>query len=47
MSVEQLGQAADILGPLLSEVVFVGGATIHLWLSDPAAPPPAPRTMST
>lgn len=39
MSVEQLGQAADILGPLLSEVVFVGGATIHLWLSDPAAPP--------
>lgn len=39
MSAEQLEQAADILGPLLSEVVFVGGATIHLWLSDPAAPP--------
>lgn len=39
MSADQLEHAADILGPLLSEVVFVGGATIHLWLSDPAAPP--------
>lgn len=33
-----LETAAAALGPLLSEVVFLGGATIHLWLSDPAAP---------
>ncbi len=39
MSAEQLELAADILGPLLREIVFVGGATIHLWLTDPAAPP--------
>jgi hypothetical protein len=39
MSAEQLELAADILGPLLPEVVFVGGATIHLWITDPAAPP--------
>lgn len=39
MSAEQLELAADILGPLLPEVVFVGGATIHLWFSEPAAPP--------
>jgi predicted nucleotidyltransferase len=31
--------AADILGPLVEEVVFVGGATIHLWLTEEAAPP--------
>jgi predicted nucleotidyltransferase len=31
--------AAEILGPLVDEVVFVGGATIHLWLTDEAAPP--------
>lgn len=39
MSAEQLELAADILGPLLPEVVFVGGATIHLWLTEPGAPP--------
>jgi hypothetical protein len=39
MSTEQLELAADILGPLRSEVVFVGGATIHLWLTEPTAPP--------
>jgi predicted nucleotidyltransferase len=31
--------AADILGPLVDEVVFVGGATVHLWLTEAAAPP--------
>lgn len=31
--------AADILGPLVDDVVFVGGATIHLWLTETAAPP--------
>ncbi|MGH2834130.1 MAG: nucleotidyl transferase AbiEii/AbiGii toxin family protein, partial [Solirubrobacteraceae bacterium] len=38
MSTEQLEAAATALGPLLDEVVFLGGASIHLWLSDPAAP---------
>ena len=38
MSAELLDTAAAALGPLLSEVVFLGGASIHLWLSDPAAP---------
>lgn len=39
MSAAQLELAADILGPLVDEVVFVGGATIHLWLSEEGAPP--------
>jgi predicted nucleotidyltransferase len=38
VSAELLDTAAAALGPLLSEVVFLGGASIHLWLSDPAAP---------
>ena len=38
MSTDQLETAATALGPLLEEVVFLGGASIHLWLSDPAAP---------
>lgn len=39
MSALQLDAAAAVLGPLLNEVVFVGGATVHLWITDPAAPP--------
>lgn len=39
MSVELLDLAARALGPLVEEVVFVGGASIELWISDPAAPP--------
>ncbi len=39
MSDAQLSLAAAILGPLWVEVVFVGGVTIHLWLTDEAAPP--------
>ena len=39
MSAEQLEAAAQALGPVLDEVVFVGGATIHLWVTDPGAPP--------
>lgn len=39
MSALQLEAAAAILGPVLDEVVFVGGATIHLWLTEPGAPP--------
>ena len=37
-----LEAAADALGDLLPEVVFVGGATIGLWITDPAAPAPRP-----
>lgn len=40
MSVELLEQAVDELGPLVDEVIFVGAATITLWITDPAAPPP-------
>jgi Nucleotidyl transferase AbiEii toxin, Type IV TA system len=39
MSAEMLELAASALGPLLHEVVFLGGASVHLWISDPAAPP--------
>ncbi|HMI80829.1 MAG TPA: hypothetical protein VK480_03490 [Solirubrobacterales bacterium] len=28
-----------MLGPVLDDVVFVGGATVHLWLTEPGAPP--------
>lgn len=35
---ELLEQAAAALGPLCEEVVFLGGASITLWVSDPAAP---------
>jgi Nucleotidyl transferase AbiEii toxin, Type IV TA system len=38
VSTELVEAAAGALGPLLSEVVFLGGASVHLWLSDPAAP---------
>lgn len=39
MSDLQLELAADILGPLVEDVVFVGGATIYLWLTETGAPP--------
>lgn len=39
MSALQLEVAAAVLGPLVDEVVFVGGATVHLWITEPAAPP--------
>lgn len=39
MSAELLELAASLLGDLTQELVFVGGASIHLWLSDPGAPP--------
>jgi len=42
MSVALLELAADALGPLLDEVVFVGGATVTLWITDPGAPPVRP-----
>ncbi|MGO9975469.1 MAG: hypothetical protein ACLP01_22250 [Solirubrobacteraceae bacterium] len=39
MNIELLELAATALGDLLNEVVFVGGATIELWITDAAAPP--------
>ena len=30
------------LGPLIDEVAFVGGASVALWITDPAAPAPRP-----
>ena len=40
MSTELLELAADVLGGLRERVVFLGGATVGLWLSDPAARQP-------
>ncbi len=42
MSIELLELATDVLGDLTDEVVFVGGATVTLWITDPAAPPVRP-----
>jgi hypothetical protein len=38
MSTELLELAASTLGPLVKDLVFVGGATIHIWITEPAAP---------
>src|SRR5208282_1347564 len=38
VSAEPLEIAAHALGPLTDELVFLGGASIQLWVSDPAAP---------
>lgn len=35
-----LERAAQELAPFIDEVAFVGGATIALWITDQAAPPP-------
>lgn len=37
-NLRMLEMAADHLDSLLEEVVFLGGASIELWISDPAAP---------
>lgn len=42
MTVELLEIACAALGDLVDQVVFVGGATIGLWITDPAAPEPRP-----
>lgn len=42
MSIELLEHAVDELGPLVDDVIFVGAATLALWITDPAAPPPRP-----
>jgi hypothetical protein len=42
VNIELLELAESALGKLAEEVVFVGGATVGLWISDPAAPPVRP-----
>lgn len=42
MSTELLELAEAALGELVAQVVFVGGATVGLWITDPAAPPVRP-----
>ena len=42
MSIELLERAAAVLDDLLAEVVFLGGAAIELWITDPGAPPVRP-----
>jgi predicted nucleotidyltransferase len=42
MSIELLERGAAALGELVDDVVFVGGATLALWITDPAAPPVRP-----
>ncbi len=37
MNIELLEIAADALGDLLADVMFVGGATIELWVTTPGA----------
>jgi hypothetical protein len=39
VSVELLELAAQALEPVLDEVVFLGGASITLWITDPHAAP--------
>ncbi|CAB4882571.1 unannotated protein [freshwater metagenome] len=34
MSAELVRTAASAPGPLADEVVFLGGASIHLWITD-------------
>jgi hypothetical protein len=42
VSIELLERAARELTPFLDEVAFVGGATVVLWITDPAAAEPRP-----
>jgi hypothetical protein len=37
VSIELLERAARELAPFADEVAFVGGATVALWITDPAA----------
>lgn len=42
MTIALLELAAAALDDLVGEVVFTGGATVGLWITDPAAPDPRP-----
>lgn len=37
---QMLEDAVEHLSALLGEVVFVGGVTVELWITDPGSPPP-------
>jgi hypothetical protein len=42
VNIELLELAESALGKLADQVIFVGGATVGLWITDPAAPPVRP-----
>src|SRR5688500_8294173 len=42
MSIELLELGAAALGEIAEEVVFVGGASVTLWITGPAPRPPRP-----
>jgi predicted nucleotidyltransferase len=42
VSIELLERAASVIGSLCEQVVFLGGACIELWMTDPGAPAPRP-----
>ncbi len=42
MSIELLELGAAALEPVLDNVVFLGGASVALWITDPGAPPVRP-----
>lgn len=42
MSFQLLELAESTLGGIAADVVFIGGASITLWITDPGAPPPRP-----
>lgn len=42
MTWAMLDRAVDVLGPVAADVVFVGGAVVVVWITDPAAPGPRP-----
>ncbi len=44
MSVELLEEAAAALGEIRNDVVFLGAATLSLWITDEAAPPLRPTS---
>jgi len=43
-NLKMLEEAVERLTPMLDEVVFVGGATVELWITDEAAPEFRPTT---
>jgi hypothetical protein len=47
VNIELLEIAADALGELLDDVMFVGGATIELWVTRPAPSKSGRRKTST
>ena len=42
LNISMIKEIATALGELKDEVVFVGGATVSLYIDDSAAPTPSP-----